>query len=78
MVHHSDRLRSYGYRLTRGGRAIAFSGDTGAVEPVSDLAKDSDVLIVECTNLDWNRGDHFGVRDVAQRRGGSRPRPGSG
>lgn len=65
MVHHPARLESYGYRLARGGRTVAYSGDTTAVEPVVDLAGGSDVLIVECTNLRGNQGDHLCVRDIA-------------
>lgn len=69
MVHHAAVIKSYGYRLTRGGRAIAYSGDTAVLEPVVGLAKDSDVLVVECTNPDdGNYGDHLCVRDIAELR----------
>jgi ribonuclease BN (tRNA processing enzyme) len=68
VTHHSAQLHSYGYRLTRGGRTIAYSGDTAAIEPVADLAAGSDLLIVECTNLEGNHGDHLCVRDLAELR----------
>lgn len=69
MVHHAKFIQSYGYRLTRGGRTIAYSGDTAVLEPVVGLAQGADVLVVECTNPDdGNYGDHLCVRDMAELR----------
>ena len=64
MDHHATRLNSYGYRLTRGDRTIAYSGDAGTVPPIIELAEGADVLIVECTNLKGNAGDHLNVSDI--------------
>ena len=42
-------VETFGFRLEHGGRAIAYSADTGLSEPLVRLAKDADVLICEAS-----------------------------
>jgi ribonuclease BN (tRNA processing enzyme) len=45
-------LPNAGVRLTAGGRALAYTGDTGPSPAVAELARDADVLLAEATHLD--------------------------
>ena len=55
--HVEPFLESLAYRFDVGGRSITFAGDTGPCASVADLARDTDVLVVNC----W---DHQETMDV--------------
>ena len=46
------KYRSYSYRFETPGRVVVFTGDTGASEAVSELAKGADVLVTEVTTAE--------------------------
>ena len=47
-VVHVPYLRCFGYLFDRGGRIVAYSGDTTPCDGLSELAREADVLVVEC------------------------------
>ncbi len=48
----SHPVETYGFRLEHGGRALAYSADTGPAEALVDLARDADVLLCEASFLE--------------------------
>lgn len=44
---HTDN--SLAYRIESGGKSVVYSGDTGYSESLIELAKDTDLLIIECS-----------------------------
>jgi ribonuclease BN (tRNA processing enzyme) len=40
---------AYGFRVTAGGRTLAYTGDTGMCDALDDLAEDVDLLLVEAS-----------------------------
>ena len=55
-VEHVPYLRCYGFLFERPGQVVAYSGDTTPCEGLSELAREADVLVVECN------GSHEGPR----------------
>ena len=51
-------LETYGFRLTAGGKTIAYSGDSGPSDRLADLARDSDLFVCEAT---LDHGDDDGL-----------------
>jgi ribonuclease BN (tRNA processing enzyme) len=47
-VVHVPYLRCFGYLFDRGGQIVGYSGDTTPCEGLSELARESEVLVVEC------------------------------
>ncbi len=47
-VVHVPYLRCFGYLFERAGRVVAYSGDTTPCAGLSELAREADVLVVEC------------------------------
>ncbi len=47
--HMNHPVETFGLRIEHGGRAIAYSADTGLSEPLVRLAKNADVLICEAS-----------------------------
>jgi ribonuclease Z len=47
-VDHVPYLRCFGYLFDRGGQVVAYSGDTTPCEGLSELARESEVLVLEC------------------------------
>jgi ribonuclease Z len=47
-VDHVPYLRCFGFLFERPGRVVAYSGDTTPCEGLDELARDADVLVVEC------------------------------
>jgi ribonuclease BN (tRNA processing enzyme) len=45
-------VETYGFRFEHGGRALAYSADTGPSEALIDLARDADLLLCEASFLD--------------------------
>jgi ribonuclease BN (tRNA processing enzyme) len=46
------RYKSYSYRFETPDRVIVFTGDTGASEAVTELARNADVLVTEVVSVD--------------------------
>jgi ribonuclease BN (tRNA processing enzyme) len=46
------RHKSYSYRIETPDRVIVFTGDTGASDAVTALAKDADILVTEVVSVD--------------------------
>ena len=55
-VVHVPYLRCFGFLFERPGQVVAYSGDTTPCPGLSELARESDVLVVECN------GAHEGPR----------------
>ena len=47
MKHY--RTRAIGYRLTSGGRSLAYSGDTDVCRGIVELGRNADALLLECS-----------------------------
>ena len=47
-VVHVPYLRCFGFLFDCGGRVVGYSGDTTPCDGFSELARESDVLVVEC------------------------------
>ncbi|GIH27274.1 MBL fold metallo-hydrolase [Acrocarpospora phusangensis] len=45
-------VETYGFRISYGGRSVAYSGDTGESADLVRLAKDADILLCEASFLD--------------------------
>ena len=45
-------VETYGFRFEHGGRALAYSADTGPCDALVDLARDADLLLCEAAFLD--------------------------
>jgi ribonuclease BN (tRNA processing enzyme) len=46
------KYKSYSYRFKTPDRVIVFTGDTGASDALTDLAKDADILVSEVVSVD--------------------------
>ena len=46
---NADEAPALGYRIERGGRAVAFSGDTGPCDALVELCRGADVALMECS-----------------------------
>lgn len=67
-VSHAPPSNPHGVRLTRAGKAFAFSGDTEWNDSLIDLAKDSDVFVIECNNYDKESPGHLSYNTIRDRR----------
>jgi ribonuclease BN (tRNA processing enzyme) len=47
-VVHVPYLRCFGYLFDRGSQIVGYSGDTTPCDGLSELAREADVLVVEC------------------------------
>jgi ribonuclease Z len=47
-VVHVPYLRCFGYLFERGDQVVGYSGDTTPCDGLSELAREADVLVVEC------------------------------
>ncbi|MEU9886523.1 MBL fold metallo-hydrolase [Sphaerisporangium sp. NPDC051011] len=45
-------VETYGFRVSHGGRSVAYSGDTGECPELVELAADADILLCEASFLD--------------------------
>ncbi len=67
MEHARGKLQAFGYRLELPGLTLAYSGDAEPSPALLELARDADVLIVDCTYP--TRGpEHMGLEDVVRLR----------
>jgi ribonuclease BN (tRNA processing enzyme) len=57
-------------RVESEGKVIAFSGDTGALAPLAEVAEGADLFICECTLEKPAQVRHLSVEDIARLRPG--------
>ena len=58
---------SLGFRVAAGDTVLAYTGDTGPSDVVSDLAADADIFLAEATHLDGGeRAFHLTARQAAR------------
>jgi ribonuclease BN (tRNA processing enzyme) len=48
----SHPVEAYGFRIEHGGKVLAYSGDTGATDAITELAKNADLFLCEASFLD--------------------------
>jgi ribonuclease BN (tRNA processing enzyme) len=51
-AHMNHPVETFGYRFAHGGRSIAYSGDTGLTDALSELARGVDVFVCEASFAD--------------------------
>jgi ribonuclease Z len=69
-VVHVPYLRCFGYLFDRGGQVVGYSGDTTPCDGLDELARESEILVVECNGRHTPPGvqgshmDEESVRDL--------------
>ena len=69
-VVHVPYLRCFGYLFDRGGQVVGYSGDTTRCDGLDELARESEILVVECNGRHTPPGvqgshmDEESVRDL--------------
>jgi ribonuclease BN (tRNA processing enzyme) len=64
-VEHPSGAPSYGLRLSRGGRTLAFTGDTRWVHALRPLGEGADLYIMECYEFEKPAYYHIGWVEIA-------------
>ncbi|MBN1941631.1 MAG: MBL fold metallo-hydrolase [Candidatus Diapherotrites archaeon] len=60
-------LSAIGFRIESGGKALAYSGDTGYTDAMIELGKEADLLILECSVTDNKKmDDHLSPSECAE------------
>ncbi|GAB3674644.1 MBL fold metallo-hydrolase [Actinocorallia lasiicapitis] len=62
-------IESYGFRISSGGKTVAYSGDTGRTDVLVDLARDADLFLCEASFMEGgdNPPDlHLTAREAAE------------
>jgi ribonuclease BN (tRNA processing enzyme) len=67
-VEHPSGSAAFALRFACNGRRIAYSGDTEWTEQLIELARDSDLLIVECYGVTRKGRYHLDLETLNQRR----------
>jgi ribonuclease BN (tRNA processing enzyme) len=65
-VEHVPYLRCFGYLFDRGDKTIAYSGDVRPCDGLSELARESDVLVLECNGAHQGPRTHMKEDDVRE------------
>jgi ribonuclease BN (tRNA processing enzyme) len=63
-VHHPSGAPPYALRFEIDGKVLAFTGDTGWVEVLYDVARDADLLISECFQYDVTLPIHLDYKTI--------------
>ncbi len=63
-VHHPSGAPPYALRFLLNGKVLAFTGDTGWVEALCELAKGADLLISECFQYDVTLPIHLDYKTI--------------
>jgi ribonuclease BN (tRNA processing enzyme) len=63
-VHHPSGAPPYALRFDADGRVVAFTGDTGWVEALYDVARDADLFITECFQYDETLPIHLDYKTI--------------
>ena len=69
LAHMNHPVETFGFRIEAGGRALAYSADTGESAALSDLARGADVMLCEASFLegpDLPEGLHLTARQAAE------------
>jgi ribonuclease BN (tRNA processing enzyme) len=66
-------MQAMGYRANINGKTVAYTGDTMMCEDIFDLARDADVLVVDCTYAEGCGPEHMGLDDIKEIRARVRP-----
>jgi ribonuclease BN (tRNA processing enzyme) len=67
-VVHPSGAPAYALQLVCGGRRIAYSGDTAWTEQLIEVARGSDLLIVECYAFEPKASHHLDFKTLSRRR----------
>jgi ribonuclease BN (tRNA processing enzyme) len=67
-VEHPSGAPAYALQLVCGGRRIAYSGDTAWTEQLIEVARGSDLLIVECYAFEPKASHHLDFKTLSRRR----------
>ncbi|HEY6471577.1 MAG TPA: ribonuclease Z [Acidimicrobiales bacterium] len=65
-VEHVPYLRCFGYLFDRGDRTVAYSGDVHPCDGLRELARESDVLVLECNGSHDGPPTHMKESDVRE------------
>jgi len=67
-VRVAHPVEAYGFRVSAGGRTLAYSGDTGPTPVLVDLARDADIALFEAAYVDGDHepGVHLTARQAGQ------------
>jgi ribonuclease BN (tRNA processing enzyme) len=66
VVHGKSGGPFYAYRIAVEDRIIAFSGDTEWTETLVEVARDADLLVVECYSYDKPIRNHLNLKTIEQ------------
>ncbi|MEX0801559.1 MAG: MBL fold metallo-hydrolase [Dehalococcoidia bacterium] len=64
MNHVPDKLRAFGYRVSLGDQAVAYTGDTMFCDEIFELAEGARVLVLDCTYSEGGGPEHMGLDDL--------------
>lgn len=67
-VLHSPPSKPNGIKISFEEKVFAFSGDTEWTDSLIDLAKDSDLFICECNNLDHDSPGHLSYKTLLEKK----------
>lgn len=67
-VDHSESLECFGFKARVGDRTLSYAGDALMSDGVRDLARDADVLVVDCSCWEGDCGPHIGLDDIRRLR----------
>lgn len=63
-VHHPSGAPPYALRFVVDGRVLSFTGDTGWVDVLSEVARDADLFISECFQYDVTLPIHLDYKTI--------------
>lgn len=63
-VHHPSGAPPYALRFGVEGKVLAFTGDTGWIEALCDVARDADLFISECFQYDVRLPIHLDYKTI--------------
>jgi len=63
-VHHPSGAPPYALRFDADGTTLAFTGDTGWVDVLPEVARDADLFITECFQYDVHLPIHLDYRTI--------------
>ncbi|HTS16035.1 MAG TPA: MBL fold metallo-hydrolase [Verrucomicrobiae bacterium] len=67
-MQHIEREQCLGYRIERGGKSVAITGDTTWCESVAEMSRGADLLVTECTDYDRRTPVHMSYTRLREHR----------
>jgi ribonuclease Z len=68
--HGGGELQCFGFRVSGGGRTLAYTGDTSYCEQLVRLGKGADVLVSDCTYASGrNKPEHMSYEEIVELQG---------